>query len=125
MSQFSKRLFNSFTKTFFSVKGVLKVTEAQRQEALVLCKQADKKAAIACMEAFASTDFRPDLQKVTVPVLVLHGEGDEIVPFVGSGQRTHEAIPTSELHVIAGAPHGCNVSHPDEWNDALLKFLAR
>ncbi|MCZ3387532.1 MAG: alpha/beta hydrolase [Actinomycetia bacterium] len=116
--------YDSFTKTFFSVNGELKVSEAQRQEALALCKQADKKAAIACMEAFASTDFRQDLQKVTVPALVLHGDGDATVPFKGSGQRTHEAIPTSELHVIAGGPHGCNVSHPDEWNDALLKFLA-
>lgn len=117
--------YDSFTRAFFSVNGELKVSEAQRHDALALCKQADKKAALACMEAFASTDFRQDLQKVTVPALVLHGDGDAIVPFEGSGQRTHEAIPTSELHVIAGGPHGCNVSHPDEWNAALLKFLAR
>lgn len=116
--------YESFTQTFFSVNGELRVTEAQRQEALALCKQANKEAALACMEAFATTDFRADLEKVNVPVLVLHGDSDAIVPFEGSGQRTHEAI-ASELHVIAGAPHGCNVSHADEWNDALVKFLAR
>ncbi|KNH10465.1 bromoperoxidase, partial [Arthrobacter sp. ZBG10] len=68
------------TKDFFSVHGVLKVTEEQRQEALALCRQADKKAAVACMAAFAGTDFREDLPKVGVPVLVLHGDGDATVP---------------------------------------------
>lgn len=116
--------YDSFMQTFFSVNGELKVTEAQRQEALALCEQANKEAALACMEAFATTDFRADLEKVNVPALVLHGDSDATVPFEGSGQRTHEALSTSELHVISEAPHGCNVSHANEWNDALLKFLA-
>ncbi len=74
---------------------------------------------------FGTTDFREDLPKVTVPTLVLHGDGDGIVPFEGSGKLTHEAVSGSELHVLAGAPHGCNVSHVDEWNTTLLKFLAK
>lgn len=117
--------YDGFTREFFSVNGELKVSEEQRQEAVALCKQADKKAALACMEAFGGTDFRDDLLKVTVPALVLHGDGDATVPFAGSGERTHAALPGSELHVIAGAPHGCNVSHPDEWNEALIRFLAK
>ena len=117
--------YDGFTKDFFSADGTLKVTEAQRQEALALCKQADKAAALACMEAFATTDFREDLPKVLVPALILHGDSDATVPFEGSGERTHAAIPGSELHVIAGGPHGCNVSHPDEWNAALIEILAK
>ncbi len=117
--------YDEFTTQFFSVNGELKVTEQQRQEAIALCKQADKKASLACMASFGSTDFREDLPKVTVPTLVLHGDGDGTVPFEGSGRRTHEAVPGSDLHVIAGAPHGCNVSHVDEWNTTLLEFLAR
>ncbi len=117
--------YDGFTREFFSVDGELKVTETQRQEALALCKQADKKAALACMEAFGSTDFRDDLPNVTVPSLILHGDGDATVPFGGSGQRTHAALPGSDLHVIKGAPHGCNVSHPGEWNQALITFLSR
>jgi pimeloyl-ACP methyl ester carboxylesterase len=116
--------YDGFTQEFFSVNGELKVTETQRQEALALCKQADKKAALACMQAFGSTDFRDDLLKVAVPSLILHGDGDATVPFEGSGQRIHAALPGSDLHVIKGAPHGCNVSHPDEWNQALITFLA-
>jgi pimeloyl-ACP methyl ester carboxylesterase len=117
--------YDGFTTDFFSANGELKVTEAQRQEALELCRQADKKAALACMEAFGTTDFRDDLLKVTVPAMVLHGDADATVPFEGSGQRTHAALADSDLHVIAGGPHGCNVSHPDEWNQALITFLAR
>jgi non-heme chloroperoxidase len=115
--------FDQFARDFFSVNSDLKVTEAQRQEAIVMCQQSDQKAALACMKSFATTDFRDDLAKVTVPTLVIHGDGDATVPFEGSGARTHKAIPHSDLVVIADAPHGCNVSHADEFNTALVQFL--
>ncbi|MHA7145310.1 alpha/beta fold hydrolase [Arthrobacter sp. TmT3-37] len=51
-------LHDGFATNSFSANGVLKVTEGQRQDALELCWQADKKAALACMEAFGTTDFR-------------------------------------------------------------------
>jgi len=117
--------YDDFTTQFFSVDGVLKVSEAQRQVALALAKQSSKVAALEAMAAFASTDFRDDLTKVSVPALVIHGDSDGTVPFEGSGKRTHEAIPGSELVLIAGAPHGVNVSHADEFNRALLAFLAK
>lgn len=117
--------YDDFTTQFFSANGQLQVTEQQRQDALAMCKQADKKAALACMAAFGTTDFRDDLPKVSVPTLALHGDSDATVPFAGSGRRTRAAIAGSELRLIAGAPHGCNVSHPQEWNAALLDFLAK
>ncbi|ROS21515.1 pimeloyl-ACP methyl ester carboxylesterase [Rathayibacter sp. PhB127] len=117
--------YEQFTTEFFSVNGELKVTEAQRQDALALAKQSSKHAALACMAAFAGTDFREDLPKVTVPTLVIHGGGDGTVPFEGSGARTHAAIPGSELHVVADAPHGVNVSHAEEWNRVVLEFLKK
>jgi pimeloyl-ACP methyl ester carboxylesterase len=117
--------YDQFVTDFFSANGQLKVSEQQRQDALAMCAQADKKAALTCMTAFGNTDFRDDLPKVSVPALILHGDSDATVPFEGSGKRTHETIPGSELHVIAGGPHGCNVSHADEWNAALLQFLAK
>ena len=115
--------FDDFTRNFFSANDVLKVSEAQRQEAIAICRQADPAAALGCMQAFATTDFRADLAKVTVPTLVLHGDSDAVVPFEGSGKRTHAAIPGSDLVLLRDAPHGCNVSHADEFNAALLKFL--
>lgn len=115
--------FEDFTRNFFSANDVLKVSEAQRQDAIAICRQADPAAALGCMQAFATTDFRADLAKVTVPTLVLHGDSDAVVPFEGSGKRTHAAIAGSELVLLRDAPHGCNVSHADEFNAALMKFL--
>ena len=115
--------FDQFTTDFFSVDGELKVSEQQRQEAIALCLQSDEKAALACMKSFGTTDFRDDLPNITVPTLVLHGDGDATVPFEGSGARAHRAIPHSELVLLTDAPHGCNVSHADEWNAALIEFL--
>jgi pimeloyl-ACP methyl ester carboxylesterase len=115
--------YDQFTTQFFSVDGKLQVSEEERQNAIALAEQADKKAALACMASFGTTDFRDDLPSVTVPALVLHGDGDATVPFGGSGRRTHEAVKQSGLHVIAGAPHGCNVSHAEEFNQALVEFL--
>lgn len=116
--------FDQFTTDFFSVNGVLKVTEQQRQDAIAMCLQSDQKAALKAMASFGTEDFREDLPKITVPVLVLHGDGDATVPFAGSGARTHETIAHSQLAMIADGPHGCNTSHPDEFNQALLNFLA-
>ena len=117
--------FDQFTTQFFSAGDELKVTEEQRQAALELCRLSDQDAALGCMEAFATTDFRDDLTKITVPTLVLHGDSDGTVPLEGSGRRTHEAIEGSELVVIENGPHGINTSHPDEFNRALLAFLTK
>ena len=117
--------FDGFTQDFFTANGELKVTEEQRQDAIELAHQSDQTAALGCMEAFGTTDFRDDLTTITVPTLVIHGDADGIVPFEGSGKRTHEAVAGSELVVVEGAPHGFNVSHAEEFNRALLDFLAR
>jgi len=117
--------FDGFTKDFFSANGELKVSEEERQAAIKLCQQSDQTAALGCMKAFGTTDFRGDLKKVTVPTLVLHGDSDGTVPFEGSGKRTHAAIAGSEVVVLKDAPHGCNASHADAFNKALLDFLKK
>ncbi len=116
--------YDDFITKFFTAGDTLRVSETQRLEALVLCRQASKAAALESMTSFGATDFRDDLLKVSVPTLVIHGDADGIVPFEGSGKRTHQAISGSELVVIGGGPHGVNVSHADEFNEALLKFMA-
>jgi non-heme chloroperoxidase len=115
---------DGFTTTFFSADGQLKISEEQRQQALSIAAKAELNAALATMDAWATTDFRGDLKAVTVPALIIHGDGDGIVPFEGSGRRTHAALSGSRLEVIHGAPHGLNVSHAGEFNRALLDFLA-
>lgn len=115
--------FEQFTRAFFSANGLLQVTEAQRAEALAMCQQSAQHAALACMDSFATTDFRDDLKVVKLPTLVIHGDADAIVPIEGSGLRTHRAVPHSTLVRVPGAPHGFSVSHAPVFNAALLRFL--
>lgn len=115
---------DGFLTTFFSADGELKVSEAQRQAALALAAQADLGAAVACIVLWTSR-FTDDVARITVPTLVVHGGSDAIVPFEVSGRRLHEQVAGSRLVLVAGAPHGLTVSNTDEFNGALLDFLAR
>lgn len=117
--------YEEFTRAFYSANGELMVSEQQRRQAITMCKQADKKAALACMAAFGSTDFREDLLKLSLPTLVIHGDSDATVPYEGSGRLTHEAVSGSEMHLLRNGPHGCTLSHAEEWNEAVLRFLER
>lgn len=118
-----EEFFEEFTKNFFSVDGNLKVTEDERQAAKALCLQSDEAAALECMNAFSTTDFRSDLTRIRIPTLIIHSDSDAIVPLEGSGLRTFKSIPQSKLHVIESAPHGLNVSHAEEFNKVLIRFL--
>lgn len=117
--------FEDFSTQFFSADGDLKVTDEQRREAFALSEPARLEAVLDCVDAFGRTDFRDDLAKVDVPTLVIHGDGDGIVPFEVSGQRTGRDVADATVHVVTGGPHGLNVSHADEFNRVLLAFLAR
>ena len=123
LEQDRSAFFDHFTKDFYSADGVLLVSESQCADTIALCQQSAPHAALACMDSFGNTDFRDDLKRVTVPTLVVHGGADAVVPFEGSGQRTHRAVPHSQLVTVSGAPHGFNVSHPQAFNEALLAFL--
>lgn len=101
------------------------VSQQQLAYNLSIAQQASPQGTLESTTAFASTDFRDDLSKVDVPTLVIHGDSDSIVPFEGSGKRTAAAIPNSQTVLIAGGPHGLNVTHRDEWNEQVLAFLAQ
>jgi non-heme chloroperoxidase len=90
-----------------------------------MAAEASPKATLDCIGAFAYTDFRADMPKVTVPALVLHSDADALVPFEASGKRTHALLQDSRLALIEGAPHGFNTTHAEQFNAALLDFLAR
>jgi peroxiredoxin len=76
-----------------------------------------------CITAFGTTDFRRDLAKIRIPVLVVHGDADRIVPLELSARKAAAAIAGSRLEVIPGAPHGLTATHGDELNRLILSFL--
>ena len=99
------------------------ISEPARLYHLQIAEFGSAKAQIDCIKAFSYTDFRADLERFAIPTLVIHGDSDGIVPFEVSGKRTHETIKGSQLALIAGAPHGLNATHAQEFNAALLAFL--
>jgi non-heme chloroperoxidase len=76
-----------------------------------------------CIVAFGTTDFREDLKKFDVPVLIAHGDEDRIVPFDVSGKRSHELLKGSRLEVFKGAPHAFAATHAKKLNELMLDFL--
>jgi non-heme chloroperoxidase len=79
--------------------------------------------AYECIKAFSETDFNEDLRKIDIPTLILHGDADQIVPFVASAQLSSKLIRNSTLKVYPGAPHGMCSTLPDKVNADLLEFL--
>jgi non-heme chloroperoxidase len=87
--------------------------------------RASMKALIECNRAMTSTDFRPELPRIAVPTLVIHGDKDASAPIDLTGRRTAELIRGAELKVYEGAPHGLFITHMDRLNTDLLTFLGR
>ncbi|BCS53874.1 alpha/beta fold hydrolase [Geobacter sp. SVR] len=75
-----------------------------------------------CVRAWL-TDFRSDLKKIRIPVLVIHGDSDRTVPLAASAAQMSRFAEGSTLMVVPGAPHGLNWTHYEEVNRALLEFL--
>jgi non-heme chloroperoxidase len=70
------------------------------------------------------TDFRADLPKIDVPLLVVQGTEDRILPIDATGRRLPSLVKDIEFVEIEAGPHNVGWTHPDEVNDALLKFIA-
>lgn len=81
------------------------------------------KPTLACAEAFATTDFRGDLQAFTVPTLIIHGTSDKTVPINAAGRAAAAGIPQSKLIEYDGAPHGLFATHKARFTRDLLEFL--
>ena len=81
------------------------------------------RAAYECIAAFSATDFRPDLAKIDVPTLVIHGDDDQIVPFEVGGKRSAASITGAELKVYEGSGHGLADTDRDRLHADLLDFI--
>ena len=81
------------------------------------------KAHYDCIEAFSETDFTEDLRKIDVPVLIMHGDDDQIVPIADSALLAAELVKHGTLKVYDGLPHGMCTTHPEIINPDLLAFI--
>ncbi|VUF14948.1 alpha/beta fold hydrolase [Methylobacterium dankookense] len=81
------------------------------------------KAQYDCIKAFSETDFTEDLKAITVPVLVMHGTDDQIVPIADSALLSRPLLRNGTLKTYEGLPHGMCTTHPDIINADLLAFI--
>jgi non-heme chloroperoxidase len=76
-----------------------------------------------CIKAFSETDFTEDLKKIDVPVLVMHGTDDQIVPYADSAPLAVKLLSNGTLKTYEGLPHGMLSTHPDVVNPDMLAFF--
>jgi non-heme chloroperoxidase len=114
----------SFGKKFFGA-GLLTspVSSDVLDWAKTVCLMASPKATLDCVRAFSETDFRAELQALTLPVLVIHGDADAVVSIDVSGRAAAAGIRGATLKEYAGAPHGLFVTEKDRLTEDLLGFL--
>ena len=76
-----------------------------------------------CVKAFSETDFTEDLKRIDVPVLIVHGEDDQVTPIDITARQAIKLLKRGKLLVYAGAPHGIPDTHKEKLNADLLEFL--
>jgi len=81
------------------------------------------KAHYDCVKVFSETDFTEDLKSVDFPVLVLHGEDDQIVPYQDSGVKSAQLLKNGKLITYPGFPHGMPTTEAETINKDLLEFF--
>jgi len=81
------------------------------------------KAGYDCIKAFSETDFTEDLKKIDIPVLVMAGDDDQIVPYQDAAVKSAKLLPKGTLKIYPKLPHGMCTTHPEIINPDLLAFF--
>jgi non-heme chloroperoxidase len=113
-----------FLDNFYNIdqyRGTL-VSDQAYQASLNVAVASSATAAVACIPTW-ETDFRGDLAQIDVPILVLDGDADRVLPYEKTGKRLPGLIKEMELVTIEGGPHAIAWTHAQQVNDALLKFI--
>jgi len=116
--------FKDFFDNFYNVDKLMpeRISEQAWQANFGVAAGASPFATYACVDTWL-TDFRDDLPKIDVPVLVVHGTEDRILPFEATAARLPALIDDVRLVAVEGGPHNIAWTHPDEVNRALLEFV--
>jgi non-heme chloroperoxidase len=116
--------FEGFFDNFYNVDKLSpeRISEPAWRASFAVAAGCSPFATYACVDAWL-TDFRRDLPKIDVPVLVVHGTEDRILPYESTAARLPALLRDSELIAIEGGPHNIAWTHSAEVNKALLEFV--
>jgi non-heme chloroperoxidase len=124
-SQDEAAWMKGFLDNFFNIdkfRGTL-VSDQYYQSCWNIAVSASAIASVACISTW-ETDFRKDLPKIDIPMLVIQGDDDRVLPFPKTGQRLPGLLKDAQLVTIDQGPHAIAWTHADQVNAALLKFIA-
>lgn len=116
--------FKDFLDNFYNVDklGGTRISDQAWQASFNVAAGASPYATFACVETWL-TDFRADLAKIDIPVLVVHGTEDRILPYDATAKRLPALVTDLKLVPVEGGPHNIGWTYPEEVNEALLEFL--
>jgi non-heme chloroperoxidase len=116
--------FKDFFDNFYNTDTLMpeRISEQAWQASFNVAAGASPFASYACVDTWL-TDFRGDLAKIDIPVLVVHGTDDRILPFEATAARLPDLIDDVKLVAVEGGPHNIAWTHPEDVNDALLDFI--
>lgn len=113
-----------FSKGFYNYEeNKDKISQAQLDYDFIVASHASPRGTIEAAKAWMHTDFRDELKNVEVPTLIIHGDADNTVPIETSAKQAAKGIVNNTFHIIKDAPHGLNITHKEELNNLLIKFL--
>jgi non-heme chloroperoxidase len=116
--------FEDFLNNFYNVDKLApaRISDRAWQNSFAVAADASPYATHACVDTWL-TDFRDDLPKIDVPVLVVHGTEDRILPYQATANRLPALLKDARLVTVDGGPHNIAWTHPEQVNQALLAFL--
>jgi len=116
MKDFLDRSYN------IDLLGGSRVSDQAWQNSFYVAISASAQAALRCITACLE-DFRGDLATISIPVLVIHGDQDRVLPYEATSQRLPALLKNARSTIIAGGPHAVIWTHADEVNQAMLDFI--
>lgn len=118
------QFFKDLTIPFYGYnRAGAKVSEAVRDSFWLQGMMGGIKGQYDCIKQFSEVDYTPDLKKIEVPTLFVHGDDDQIVPIADSAELAVKIVRNGTLKVYKGAPHGLATTHADQLNQDLLAFI--
>jgi non-heme chloroperoxidase len=118
------QFFTDLTLPFYGYnRPGAKVSEGVRHSFWLQGMMAGLPACYFCIKAFSETDQTEDLKKIDVPMLILHGDDDQVVPIADSATLSAKLVQNARLKVYTGAPHGMCTTHKAQVNEDLLAFI--
>ena len=104
--------------------GGSRVSDQAWQNSFYVAISASAHAALRCVTACLE-DFRGDLARIKIPVLVIHGDQDRVLPYEATSHRLPALLTSTRSTIITGGPHAIIWTHADQVNQALLDFIGR